>query len=242
MDAQQQTSNSKSKRVISVIFFYGLTIFTIAGFIWSLIAPKDFEATRLWFLEVTSPLGVFAPIAFVVLQAAQVIVTPVSHYAVGMLGGFLYGPYLGGLLNYIGRLIGHLFAFAISRRFGQPLVERYIDRGMIEKFNRYLAGTNLAGFNMQAMLLFLIYFLPLFPDDEISYVVGLTKMKFRVFLACNVLGHLGGAFSLAYLGSGKVSSSDPIFWILLVSTVVGAIGMFVISKFAQKKPLSADTK
>jgi uncharacterized membrane protein YdjX (TVP38/TMEM64 family) len=236
MDSTTTTSDPKRKRIVSLLFFYGLTAIAIAGFVWALVAPKDFEGTRLWFQSVASPLGVLAPLAFVALQALQVVITPISHYAIGMLGGFLYGPYLGGLLNYIGRLIGHVVAFQIARKFGRPRVERYVDQSMIEKFDRYLAGKELDGFNAQSMVLFLIYFLPLFPDDEISYIVGLTKMKFWTFFMCNVLGHLGGAFSLAYLGSGKVSSSDPLFWILLVSTVIGAIGMLFISR----RPTSAN--
>lgn len=230
MNQEVTATQARRKRIISLLFFYGLTTIAVAGFVWSLVAPKDFEGTRLWFQSVAAPLGALAPLAFIALQAAQVVITPISHYAIGMLGGFLYGPYVGGLLNYVGRLIGHIIAFQIARRFGRPVVERYVDKSMMDKYDRYLAGKELDGFNAQSMILFLIYFLPLFPDDEISYIVGLTRMKFWTFFVCNLLGHLGGAFSLAYLGSGRVSSSNPLFWILLVSTLIGAVGMLFLSR------------
>lgn len=229
MPSPESTPRQPS-RTFSLLFFYALTALAIGGFVWSLIAPKDFAETQQWFQSAAAPLGALAPVAFVLLQATQVVITPISHYAIGMLGGFLYGPYIGGFLNYVGRVIGHVIAFYISKRLGRPWVERHIDREMIEKFDRFLAGKPLDGFNTQSMILFLIYFLPLFPDDEISYIVGLSRMKYWTFIVCNLLGHLGGAFSLAYLGSGQVSSDDPIFWILLVSTLVGAIGMLILAR------------
>jgi uncharacterized membrane protein YdjX (TVP38/TMEM64 family) len=222
-----------SKRA-SAVFFWALTIVAIAGFIWSLIAPKDFSGMQAWFQETVSPLGLWAIAVFILLQALQVVITPVSHYAVGALGGFLYGPYVGGVVNWVGRLIGHSVAFALSKKFGRPLVEKNVDAAMLDKFDRYLAGKNVDGFNTQSLILFLIYFLPLFPDDEISYIAGLTRMRFWTFFVCNLFGHLGGAFSLAYLGSGKVSSDDPIFWLLLVTTLVGALAMIVLGQRSAK--------
>ncbi len=226
-------TEQKSSPLYSYIFFYALSLFTIAGFVWAIFMPKDFEYVQAFFQKTILPLGWFAPVVFVLLQALQVVVTPISHYAIGVLGGFLYGPFYGGILNWLGRILGHVTAFSLSKQFGRPLVEKYVQPAMLNKFDRYLAGKNVNGFNNQSMILFLIYFLPLFPDDEISYVVGLTPMRYRTFVVCNILGHLGGAFSLSYLGSGKVSGSDPLFWVLLLSTLGGALAMFFLTKRAQ---------
>lgn len=222
--------NKKGSRAFSYVFFYGLTFLTIAGFLWSLVAPRDFQAMQSWFQSVVSLLGWGAVVVFVLLQVIQVVVTPISHYAVGALGGFIYGPYVGGALNWIGRMIGHSIAFFLSRKFGRPLAEKYVESSMLDKFDRYFSGRDVNGFNVQSFMLFLIYFLPLFPDDEISYVAGLTRMRFWTFLVCNFFGHLGGAFSLAYLGSGQVSSDDPIFWLLLITTIIGVLGMIILGR------------
>ena len=153
-----------------------------------------------------------APLAFVALQAIQVVVTPISHYSVGVVGGFLYGPYLGGLLNYIGRVIGHLIAFFLARILGRKTAERYVSSKTLERYDKYVSD--------KSLILFLIYYLPVFPDDEISYLAGLFKMKFKMFLLANLFGHLGGSLGLAYIGSG-IDIKDPLFWIITISVLIG---------------------
>lgn len=201
-------------KTASFIFWLIVTIIPIAGLLISIINPAIFQQSqdglKTWLL----PWGIAAPIAFVILQALQVVIAPISHYSVGLLGGFLYGPWVGGLLNWIGRLIGHIVAFLLARFVGRSIADRFVSPATMAKYDKYVAG--------QSLILFFVYFLPLFPDDEVSYLVGLSKMKFRVFLVANLLGHVGGSLSLAYLGSG-LSAKDPIFWILSAFTLVGFV-------------------
>ena len=221
---------NKSKTA-SFIFWLIITIVPIAGLLLSILNPAVFQQSqdglRAWLL----PWGIAAPIAFVLLQALQVVIAPISHYSVGLLGGFLYGPWLGGLLNWIGRLIGHVVAFLLSRFVGRSIANRFVSPVTLAKYDKYVSG--------QSLILFFIYFLPLFPDDEISYLAGLSKMKFRVFLAANLLGHIGGSLSLSYLGSG-LSTKDPIFWVLSAVTLVGfVIVWWIFRRDGLKKAVSS---
>ena len=128
------------------------------------------------------------------------------------MGGFLYGTWLGTLYNYIGRILGHIIAFLITRFLGRPLFKNFVSQETIRKYDGYVSD--------KSLLLFLIYFLPFFPDDEISYLSGLSKMKMKWFILANVFGHLGGSLGLAYMGAG-VSSKDLAFWILSLITLIG---------------------
>ncbi len=65
-------------------------------------------------------------------------------------------------------------------------MEKYLDETVIEKYDKIFAGNSPQGISIQSLILFLIYFLPLFPDDEISYIVGASKMKYRIFLLANI--------------------------------------------------------
>ncbi|MDD2260499.1 MAG: hypothetical protein PHO87_05845, partial [Acholeplasmataceae bacterium] len=78
-------------------------------------------------------------------------------------------------------------------------------------------------FNKGKLLLFLAYFLPLFPDDEISYLAGFSSLRPRVFLPLMAIGHVSGSLSLAYLGSGVKSVQEPMFIILSLITLIGGI-------------------
>jgi len=101
----------------SFIFWLIVTIIPIVGIIFSLTDPQSFaQAQDVWRDRIVA-FGIFAPLAFIFIQALQVIITPISHYSIGVIGGFLYGPYLGALFNWIGRMIGHIIAFFIARFF-----------------------------------------------------------------------------------------------------------------------------
>jgi uncharacterized membrane protein YdjX (TVP38/TMEM64 family) len=63
----------------------------------------------------------------------------------------------------------------------------------------------------------------LFPDDELSYLTGLSSMKPKVFLPLMALGHISGSLSLAYLGSGIQSVKEPLFIIFSLITLIGGI-------------------
>ncbi len=195
----------------ALIFWIIITVIPIIGIIISLTDPQTFSATQNVWRARIELFGVFAPLVFILIQALQVIVTPISHYSIGMLGGFLFGPYLGGLYNWIGRIIGHLIAFCIARSFGRKIAERFVSEETLAKYDKYVSD--------RSLVLFLMYFLPVFPDDELSYLAGLSKMDTKKFIAANLLGHVGGSLGLAYLGAG-INTKDPLFWLLFIATFV----------------------
>ena len=221
-----------SKKHLTWLLWLLITLIPIAGLIWSLVSPDNFEYYQTIARNWAITFGIVAPLFFILVQALQVIIAPISHYTVGAIGGYLYGPWLGGLLNYVGRMIGHMCAFIIARKLGRPILKKIAPDDFIEKYDKIIGGVGTDGKvnKLQPTILFLIYFLPLFPDDEISYIVGASKMKCKPFFLANLFGQAGGSLSLAYLGSG-VSTNDPLFWILSISTLLGfPIIFFLINK------------
>ena len=219
------------------LFWVLMTVIPVIGLIFSLTDPKEFENIQAVWRDRIAIFGIFGPLVFVLIQADQVILTPISHYTVGAIGGFLYGPYIGGVLNWTGRVFGHVIAFEIARRFGRKVVEKFVDEKTIKQFDRFVSGKDQKGITPQSLILFLIYFLPLFPDDEISYIVGLSTMSRRHFILANLFGHVGGALSLAYIGSG-VDTSDLYFWILFVITLLG----FPIIWYVMRRHIEVNTQ
>ena len=146
-------------RTAATVFWVAVTIIPIIGIVLSLTDPVKFYDTQEQYRAFSSRYGAWAPVAFILLQALQVVITPISHYSVGYMGGFLFGPLLGGLYNYVGRLCGHLMAFSLSRFGAYRLVARVVPHSTLLKYDSFVN---------QPMILFLIYFLPFFPDDEIS--------------------------------------------------------------------------
>ena len=77
-----------------------------------------------------------------------------------------------------------------------------------------------------------MYFLPLFPDDEISYLAGFSKLGFKKFLIVILFGHIGGSLGLAFLGSG-LSYKHPLFIVFSIVTI--ACGVLFLKKYKENK-------
>lgn len=139
-------------------------------------------------------LGPFAFVGFILLQAAQVIVAPVPGEVTGLLGGMLYGPLLGVILSTIGLTIGSYIAFALSRFFGRPLVEKFVNKRTMKRFDYLLHHKG-------AFLVFLLFLIPGFPKDSLCYILGIGHLSTAEFLVIGGTGRLFGTILLTLGGT-----------------------------------------
>ena len=200
------------------LIWYFLTITPIILLIIGYIFPSQFFGSQESIRAFVIQFGALAPIVFILLQITQVVITPFSHYSVSIAGGFIFGIWKGFIYNWIGRVIGTAIAFYIARFFGRIIIKHVFKNKTIKKYDYYFEKGKIA--------LFLAYFLPLFPDDEISYFAGLSAIKPRIFLPLMAIGHISGSLGLAYIGNGIESLKDPIFIILSLLTLAG--GLFFV--------------
>ena len=163
--------------------------------------------------DLISQFGVLGPLAFIGLQILQVVITPLSHYTVSLAGGFVFGIWPGFLYNWLGRVIGTALAFYIARVWGRQIIKHIARPETLHKYDFY--------FEKGRALIFLAYFLPFFPDDEISYLAGISAMSPKIFLPLMTLGHVSGSLALAYVGNGIISTTEPMFIILSLITLLG---------------------
>ena len=199
-------------RIAVFTFWLIITVVPIVGIIASIAFPVSFYSTQDDFRAFAQAFGVWTPVAFIVLQALQVVITPISHYSVGYMGGFLFGPLRGAVYNYVGRLIGHVTAYILARTIAVPLARRFVPQQTIDKYEKVVST--------RSDMLMVMYFLPFFPDDELSYLAGLARMRFRPFFLANLFGQIGGSMGMAYLGAG-INTKDPFFWALMCVTIAG---------------------
>ncbi len=201
--------------------WYLLTIIPIILLIIGYLYPSSFFTSQDKIRNFVEPYGAYAPLVFILIQIIQVVVTPFSHYAVGIAGGFIFGTFYGFIYNWIGRVLGTFTAFYIGRKFGRKIIKKFVKSPTIKKYDNV--------FEKGKILLFLMYFLPFFPDDELSYLAGFSSLKTKVFVPLMILGHIGGSLSLAYFGSG-ISYKDPLFIIISSVSLIAGILFLVLYK------------
>lgn len=207
-----------SKKILWFLVALVPILLLILGYAFPNTFFSNQEALRLY-LE---SFGIWAPLVFILLQIIQVVITPFSHYVVSILGGYMFGTWLGFIYNLIGRIIGTLIAFYLARKYGRFIIKKLVKQETIKKYDKL--------FEKGKGILFLMYFLPLFPDDELSYLAGFSSIKSKIFIPLMALGHIGGSLGLAYIGSG-LSYKDPLFIIWSILTLVAG---FLFLKYYKK--------
>ncbi|MDR2336858.1 MAG: VTT domain-containing protein [Candidatus Nomurabacteria bacterium] len=154
----------------------------------------SFFTSRNQFRDTISRAGIFAPLLFIIVQIAQIIIAPIPGQVVGIIGGMLFG-WLGVIYNIIGSVIGFFIVFKLSRKFGRPLAEKIFSKKILKKFDFV---TKRKG----AMTLFLIFLLPFFPDDIVCYLAGLTVIPIKKLLMISLAGRLPAIILNNLIGAG----------------------------------------
>lgn len=129
-------------------------------------------------------VGIWAPIIFIILQIFQVII-PVIPGGISCLAGVLaFGPVLGFIYNFIGLMIGSCMAYYISKRYGVTLIRKIFKE---ETINKYLGYINNNSFKK---IFFVGIILPIFPDDLLCYIAGVSTINFKSFISINLVGKI----------------------------------------------------
>jgi uncharacterized membrane protein YdjX (TVP38/TMEM64 family) len=158
----------------------------------------------------------YAPLAFIFLQALQVVISPIPGEATGLLGGIMFGTGLGFLYSTIGLTLGSALAFGLGRWLGLPLVRRFVSEETYHKFD-FVTHT---GGELITLLLFLI---PGFPKDILCLLLGVSPLPFGTFLVITTFGRMPGTWLLSIQGANVGGAHYLEFVIFL--TVAAAVAV-----------------
>ena len=165
------------------------------------------------FIEDAGPWG---PAVFILIQIGQVFAAPIPGQVTGFVGGYLFGAFLGTVYAAIGGTIGCTLVFILSRRLGRPFVERFVKRDVLERFDFITESHGV-------LALLLIFLVPIFPDDLICYLAGLTRIPLRRLILVAMFGRIPGYAVFSSTGAGVANANTG-----LVVTIVG-LGLVVVA-------------
>ena len=172
--------------------------------------------------------GSFGWIAFVLIYiGATVLFLPASLLT--LLGGFLFGPIIGTILNLAGASIGASIAF---------LIARFTDGGWIRskagnKIGSLMDKVDEEGWRAVAF----VRLVPLFPFSLLNYVLGLSKIPFVQYVITSIICMAPASAAYTFFGHtfGLAFSSDdaPFIPYLIAGLVLIAV-MIVITRIVTK--------
>jgi uncharacterized membrane protein YdjX (TVP38/TMEM64 family) len=192
-----------------------LLLMILAGvFLFFYFDLYTFFVDRKKIVDFVNSFGPLSVVIFIGLQVLQVIVAPIPGEVNGFIGGYLYGPVLGTLYSTIGLTIGSWLAFTLARWLGMPFVERVINPQIIQKYDYFMEHRGI-------LVTFILFVIPGFPKDALSYIIGLSHMKTSTFLIVCTAGRLLGTTMLSISGDCARNGQNIAVGVLLgVSTVI----------------------
>jgi uncharacterized membrane protein YdjX (TVP38/TMEM64 family) len=158
--------------------------------------------------------GWMAPLVFIGIQAMQVIIAPIPGEITGPVGGALFGTTWGFIYSTIGLTVGTLICFGLGRLWGEPLIRPWLSEHHWNKMNFVVEAEG-------AILCFILYLIPGFPKDAISYLFGISPMPFWLFAVVSTIGRLPGTWISSYFGA-HVGEQQYVYAGVFIALVMGA--------------------
>ena len=162
-------------------------------------------------------LGPYSTAVFILIQALQVVISPIPGDVTGMVAGYVYGKAFGFLLSVIGVAFGSWVAFELARILGRPFAERFVRREILQRFDFVTT-------EMGVTVCFFLFLFPYFPKDSLCYILGLSRLGLCTFLMVSTLGRMPGIYLQVIVGASiqKHEYSQTI-----VVAVISAVILFV---------------
>jgi uncharacterized membrane protein YdjX (TVP38/TMEM64 family) len=164
--------------------------------------------------------GVLAPLVFVALQAAQVVVAPIPGQVTAFASGYLFGSVRGTIYSLVGVTIGSAVAFWLSRRYGRPFVASVVREDLLVRFDAFVEEAG-------GVSLFVIFLVPGLPDDIICFVGGLTDIDLPKLVVISFFGRLPAYVLVNVSGSGLASGDLRLTAVTLLILLVGSAWGFL---------------
>lgn len=166
--------------------------------------PDEFKA---WILG----YGKMGILIFTLFQILQVLIVVIPSEVVQVAGGFLYGVLGGTLYSVIGITVGSLLCFTIGRLLGFGFIRKIIDEKTLKKFD-YIINNPKA-----EIIIFICFLITGLPKDILTYIAGITPMKFLNFFLIALLARFPGILFTSLIGSNIGSKN------YIMALVIGAI-------------------
>lgn len=214
----KKTSNAVLKAIIFAAFIIG------AIFLIRFTPVKNYLTAEALgrFLE---GAGLWAPVVYMAIYAVGVCLFLPGTLLTG-LGAAIFGAYWGFLYVWIGAMIGASAAFFIGRTLGRDFAASLIG----DKLKKYDDAIERNGF-ATVLYLRLVYF----PFTPMNFGMGLTKVRFRDYVAGTGLGIIVGTFIFTFfIGTLKDVWVSGNWGELISLKIFFSIGLFIFSFFIPK--------
>lgn len=141
--------------------------------------------------EYLARAGIWMPFFYILLQYLQVVILPIPSVVSTLAGIALFGPLKTTIYSLVGIVLGSFTAFFIGRKLGFKAVSWAIGEDTLKKWQKKLKGKD-------NLFLSFAFLLPLFPDDLLCFLAGLSSMSWGYFTFIILLSRFLGVAGTCY--------------------------------------------
>ena len=158
---------------------------------------------------------------YILITITAIVIAPISMMPLIPIASNIWGRVPTAIILIFGWTLGSIIVFWISRKYGVPLIKKFVSLEKINKLESKIPKENLF---LDIVLLRMII-----PVDILSYALGLfSKVKFKTYFLATIIGLIPFAFAFSFLGT------VPFYYQLIGFFVIGLI-IVLIHEFYRKK-------
>lgn len=233
MNTKQSSKELLVKRIIGIslfVVFLALLIWISFAIGSPLINALFGDGSADEFRAIVDQKPFLGRLIFVGIQIMQVFVAFIPGEVVELAAGVVFGVWEGLLLSLLGIVIGSAIIFLLTKTLGLKFISLFVDPKKLNEFSFLKDDAKLD------TLVFIIFFIPGTPKDLLTYFVGLTKMKFHVFILIALVARIPSILTSTWCGNelieGNYTKSIIIF---AVTAVVGLLGLWIYNRISKAK-------
>jgi len=165
-------------------------------------------------------LGSWAEIVYVAIIVTELLIAFIPGWFVYPVGGAIFGLWSGFWLVLIGNFVGASIGFWIGRKFGTPLLRKFISKDYIQRFELFMQAHG-------SKSVFFLKINPITSFDIINYLAGASPISFWRFTFANLLGITPLLLASAFLGK-EILAAVPHLLVVMLGLTLLYILWFVV--------------
>lgn len=225
----------KKKRAVALACL-GAALLLMVAIFWFVGRPLiAFVSQPERFREWVDSHGVLGRLAFVAMMMFQVFVAIIPGEPLEIGAGYAFGAIEGTLLCILATTLSSIAIFLFVKRYGMRFVTLFVSEEKIRSL-KFLQNTR-----RLELLTFLLFFIPGTPKDVLTYVVGLTPMKLRVWVLITTVARIPSVVTSTAGGNALGTQDYHIAILVFVATaVVSGLGVLLYRAISRRHSHGGD--
>ena len=220
---------TKKKRLVGFVIFISIIVFALAVSFFIGIPLLKFAKEPEKFRSTILSYGLYGRFAYIGMMLFQVIFAFIPGEPFELLAGYAFGSLEGTFLCLLSSFLGNSVVFFLVRKFGVKFVRLFFSSEKINSLSILHDKTKMY------FLTFILFFIPGTPKDLLSYVAGLTTIKFIPFIIISTFAKIPSIIT-STIGGDALGDKKYIFafWFFAITTVLCVSGLAIYNKITKK--------